>query len=78
VDVEYALDGEAGLDGRLCEPSGECGGEGGESTEIKKSDGGAVKIVIGAPHGEYFKQKRAEPECDWEMHEERVDIEHGF
>jgi len=78
VDVEYALNGEAGLDRRLREPSGECGGEGADRADIEKADGGAVEIVAGAPDGEDFKQERAEPESDWEMYEERMDVEHGF
>lgn len=78
VDFEDALDGEAGFDGRLGEPSGKCGGECGESAQIKQADGGAVLIVIGAPDGENFKEKRGEPECDWKMNEERVNVEHGF
>jgi len=78
VDGENALDGEAGLDGGLAEPSGECGDEGGESAEVKETDGGAVLVVIGTPDGERFEEKSREPEGDGEMNEERVDVEHGF
>ena len=78
MDVENALNGKAGLNGGLGEPSGKCGDERGESSEVEKTDGGAVPVVIGAPDGESFKEERGEPECDWKMNEERVDVEHGF
>jgi len=78
VNVENALDGEAGFDGGLGEPSGEGGDECGESAEIEQADGGEVLVVVGAPDGESFEEKRGEPEGDWKMYEERMDVEHGF
>jgi hypothetical protein len=78
VDFEDALNGETWLDGRLGEPSRERGDECGERAEVKKADGGAVLVVIGAPDGESFKEKGSEPECDGKMDEERMDVEHGF
>jgi hypothetical protein len=78
VNRENSLDGASREHGGFGEPSRECGEAGGESAEIQKSDGSAMPVVIGAPNGEGREKESGEPESDWKMNEERMDVEHGF
>jgi hypothetical protein len=37
-----------------------------------------MPVVVGAPDGESFKEEGSEPEGDWKMNEEWMNVEHGF